>query len=427
MSPSHEPATSGATIKHERERRGWSQRRLISEVRDVARELREPEPGVTVQMISRYENGKSDPSAATLRFINLAFARTMVVDEDDTWENEVQRRAFLRSSAAAAGLALLNHGLGTEPWQRLSAVLQRSIGVDTSTVTDLETLTETFTTLYQTVAPSTLVSPVRSHLQTVTQLLHDGTRDEDLRHRLASVAGETAILLGWVSQDQDDHGSAQQYYMTALDAAVEARDNPLGAYAIASASTLPAFRSSPGQTLHLLTDAQIQGLDVDDASPTTRAWIHTLEAEAHARADDEAGALRALDAAESILADLQDEEEPRPRVPFFDQARLLGERGVTLVRLDMPHESMDYLDEAMRLTASDHKIQSRLLTNLALAHVRRGEIDQAVSIALRSLQIARRTDTADSLRDVRKISTALDPWRDSDPVKALDRAIGSAA
>ena len=114
-------------------------------------------------------------------------------------------------------------------------------------------------------------------------------------------------------------------------------------------------------------------------------------------------------------------------MPFFDQARLLGERGVTLVRLDMPHESMDYLDEAMRLTASDHKIQSRLLTNLALAHVRRGEIDQAVTVALRSLDIARRTDTADSLQDVRKISAALSPWRNSDPVKALDHAIGSAA
>lgn len=171
-----------------------------------------------------------------------------------------------------------------------------------------------------------------------------------------------------------------------LDASVEAIDNPLGAYAIASASTLPAFRSSPSQTLHLLTEANIKGLSVDDASPTTRAWIHSLEAEAHARGGDEGAALQALDAAELVLAELGDEEEPRPRVPFFDDARLLGERGVTLVRLDMPHESMDYLDEAMRLTESDQKIQSMLLTSLALAHVRRGEIDQACAMALRSLE-----------------------------------------
>lgn len=147
----------------------------------------------------------------------------------DTWENEVQRRAFLRSSATAAGLALLNQGLGTEPWQRLSAVLGRSVGIDADAVVDLETLTETFSTLYQTVLPSTLVSLVRLHLQTATQLLNDGSRDESLRQRLASVAGETAVLLGWVSQDQDDHGSVQQYYTTALDAAVEAWDDPLGA------------------------------------------------------------------------------------------------------------------------------------------------------------------------------------------------------
>ena len=77
------------------------------------------------------------------------------------------------------------------------------------------------------------------------------------------------------------------------------------------------------------------------------------------------------------------------------------------------------LDEMQR----DHKIRSRLLTSLARAHVRHGNIDRAVDITLRSLDIAIRTGTASSYDDVVKLRPELDRWAHSEPVQRLDEAL----
>ena len=124
-------------------------------------------------------------------------------------------------------------------------------------------------------------------------------------------------------------------YRSALTAAAEAGDTQLGAYAIGSASVLPAWRSSPSESVRLLTEAEVHGFQINDASPSTRAWVYSLEAEAHTRADNESRAFAALENADRILTSSTNANDTRaPRIAFFDQIRLLGERGITAIRFD---------------------------------------------------------------------------------------------
>lgn len=208
----------------------------------------------------------------------------------------------------------------------------------------LEAVTVSLEDLDARVAPGTLVAPVVGHLQSATRLL-EGLQSDKLRKRLASLADETAALAGWLASDAGDHGVAQSYYTTALDAAREADDRSLGAYVLGSASVLPAFRRSPRQVISLLRDGT-QGISSRHASPATSAWMSTLEAEAHTAAGNASGALAALDRASTAL-DRATAGDPRPRVSFFDHARLTGERGVIAVRLGRPLEAQATLDEAL--------------------------------------------------------------------------------
>lgn len=411
---------NGDYIRYQRlDVRGWGQKRLIQEMRATAEKLREERPGVTVPMVSRWENGKSEPEDRYWRLLELTFARTMNPD-DDSPENSVLRREFLRHTASAAGLAVV--GAAAEPWEQLQSALGHRTKVDEATTNNLAAMTESFSTMYQTMAPGLLLAPVGAHLQTLSQLLKNGSPTEALRRRLASLAAETSILLGWITYDQGDEQSAHGYYRSALTAAAEAGDTSLGAYAIGSASVLPAWRSSPEESVHLLTDANINGFSVDDASPETRAWIYSLEAEAHVRADNGPAALAALDKAEAIL-DQADSGSADNRTAFFDQSRLLGERGVTAVRLGRDADGQAVLEQVLKEIGPDQKIRSRHLTSLAKAHVRHGNIDHAVEIALMSLDVAVQSGTTSSYDDVIKLRPELDRWTHTDPVRRLDEAL----
>jgi transcriptional regulator with XRE-family HTH domain/tetratricopeptide (TPR) repeat protein len=407
-----------SSIRRQRTERGWSQTRFIQELRASAAQLGDYEPGVTVAMVSKWENGKSAPSDRYRRLIDHAFARTLVVG-DDSWEDEMQRRAFLHSSATA-GLALFGYSVGSEPWQRLDSTLRHASVVDDVTTDNLETLTTTFGRLFLTATPTTVVNPVRSHLDTLAQLLNDHSLRQAQRRRLASLAAETAILLGWINKDVGEHGTAQQYFLTAIEAATAGEDRSLGAYALACASTLPAFRANPDQTVHLLAEAEVKGVRADQAQGATRAYVLTLEAEARGRAGDQAGALRAFDEAAPLVDTAIDPVDRRPRLPFFDSTRFLAERGLAAVKLGLASEGRTALDAALGQMPGDRRIRSRFLTNLANAQLRLGDIDQACETALGSLDITKRSNIHTAADELRRFRRELDSWADTRAVKNFD-------
>jgi ATP/maltotriose-dependent transcriptional regulator MalT len=143
---------------------------------------------------------------------------------------------------------------------------------------------------------------------------------------------------------------------------------------------------------------------------------------------DEHATLRAMDEAEAIMARSTDEDgSRRPRVAFFNRAYLTGERGVALARLDKPEAAQEVLASALAsLDPEAMKTRPRLLTALATAHVRQGNIEEACQLGTDALGLATQQEVGPNLQDVRKLRVELEPWRDSGPVRTLDERLALA-
>jgi tetratricopeptide (TPR) repeat protein len=188
-------------------------------------------------------------------------------------------------------------------------------------------------------------------------------------------------------------------------------------------TTLPAFREhSPQATLHVLRE-ETRGFHANDATPTTRAWLTSLDAEASAMLGDAKGALDALERSEGAIETVGNADHARPIVSFFDRARLAGEQGMCYVRLRRFDAAKAAFQNGLATLDAASKIRARLLTGLATTHVRQGEIEQACRTAGEALRIATRTRTALSLQQVYDVRRQLERWQDSRAVRELDEQI----
>jgi len=242
-----------------------------------------------------------------------------------------------------------------------------------------------------------------------------------------SIAGETAGLAGWLAWDLEDRRAAGAYFRAGIEAAQEAEDRPLGAYLVGSSCVQPAYRERPHACLRRL-QGRTSGFATADANPTTRAWLVTLEAEAHALAGSEAASLRTLDQAERIMEEAdQEDASRRPRATFFSGAYLVGERGVALARLGRSADAQHVLEAALEsLDPEMIKTRPRLLTALATSHAHEGNIDQACRLGSDALELAERQQVTTNLQDVRRLRLDLEPWRDAAAVRELDEQLAAA-
>lgn len=335
------------------------------------------------------------------------------------------RRDFLLQSAATAGLILAGPLLtpsaaAGDSLSALASALRGRTRPDLGLARSLEQVTTQLSAMFGTTPAIGLEPLVRGHLATLTDLLRDSGATADVRGVLASSAAETLVLAGWLSQDGGDDMAADAAYRLALEAAEACDDKPIAAYAIASASTLGHWRSSPAESIDLLTSGTVRGFTANDATPTTKAWIGSLLAEAHTRGGDEVAAMTALDVAVKALDKADD--GPRPRAQFFDRARLIGERGVIAQRLAMA-DARTYLQQALAGLEGHSKTRSRYLTAQARALTNEGDLDEAVNVAVLSLHLASSSGSQVGVDDIRRFRSELP---DSTLTTALDQALAAA-
>jgi tetratricopeptide (TPR) repeat protein len=412
-------------LRHHRLQRGWTQENEAEELAALAPALGEKHLPVTGRMVGKWERGEATPKGVYRRGLCLLFGATAeelgLYQPPEKGIEDMQRRAFLQGLGVLTGFAVAS-SFTYEPWERLSAALAQPRRLDDTAMRDLEAVTASLESQYATVAPVTLTGAVQGHLATVTQLL-DGHPPAQLERRLYSLAGEVAGLAGWLSADMGQHDRALIYFDNGIKAAQEANDRALGAYLLGSVTTLPAFREhSPQATLHVLRE-ETRGFRARDATPTTRAWLASLEAEASAMRGDASGALDALESSQAAIESTEEADRVRPIVSFFDQARLAGEQGLCYVRLRRFDDAKAAFKTGLTRLDASSKIRARLLTGLATVHVRQQEIEQACRAAGEAWRIATRTRTALSLQQVHDVRRQLERWQDSRAVRELDELL----
>jgi tetratricopeptide (TPR) repeat protein len=415
-------------LQQQRHERNWSRRRLARELRQRAdkRGWRLPSDDDLIRMMRRWERGEHKPGERYRELLAEVYDDSAPDGlQPESILDDMQRRPFLRGLGAFIGLAAASAFI--EPWERLSNALRHPSRVDRATVSSLASLTVMLESRESQENPRALLGPVEGHLGNMATLL---AGSPPLRPELCSIAGETAALAGWLAFDIEDRPAAAGYFRVGIEAAKEANDRALGAYLVGSSCVQPAYRERPYARLRRL-EGRTFGFARSDASPSTQAWLATLEAEAHALAGDTSKCLRVFDEAEAAMSRAGGEDESsRPRLAFFDPDRLAGERGVALARLGQPDAAQDVLAPALAsLDPSVVKTRPRLLAALATAHVQQGDVDRACELGAEALGIAAQQEVQPNLQDVRKLRLDLEPWRDSQAVKDLDeqlRAVGAA-
>jgi hypothetical protein len=463
--------TPNARLRTSREERGWSQERLATELRRFAVAHEGREAGVTGNMICKWEKGDKKPSLRYQRLLRALFNRSSVelgfVDDAANVANvqpggmnpspsgmshvmdagaisgsdvgaelvlrtpgaadgpsiPVERRGFLRLVAAAGGVAVVPATPTGEPWERLSSALRQQSPVTPALVDELARRTAGLYGLEERVPARSLMNRVTTHLDALSQLLESGTRSP-VRRGLASTAGETAALAGWLAFDMNDIPTALSYYRVAVEAAREADDDGLWACVLGYESYQPGLAGRHDQACALLVEAQRRA--ARGGTVMTRAWLAAREAEEQAARGDGRAALAALDRAQDAF----DRATPDDRVwtAFFDRGRLDGLKVTTFAKLRRPGAASAAAAEALGAAGpSATKKRSLLLSDVAEVHLQRREIDAACQHAADALAIVAQTDFSLGLARVRKLREHLAPWANTQPVRDLDEQIRALA
>lgn len=373
----------------------------------------------SVSWVQKIEQGTRELS--DIRLIEelaavLGVTRAELLGDDaehaaDMPPEEMQRRAFLQ-------------GLGT-----LTLTGENFSNQDLPYKTDAALLaslvegTETLERLYGHVTPAALQGLVLGHLDALTALLRGAPGK--YRREVLSLAGETAVLAGWVALDRGNDDRSLFYFDSALRAAADAGDTALSAYAMGSATTVPTFREkSPRSVINALSNgARGSQSHLPSAGPTA-AWIATLEASAYASVGERDNALHALARAEDVFTASDTlPSARRPRVVFFDSGRLAGEQGI--IRLELQSTRSDiagrYLRTALIEIEPRAKIRARFLTALASIHADNGDVEGACRYAADAWRVGLETETVRSLDQVRELRrTKFAGWESDAAVRELD-------
>src|SRR5947208_2001497 len=110
----------GSLLRAILEHTGWTQARLVHELRQTAQLLREPAPaGLNVVTVNRWKQGRQSPSVYYRRLIRHLYVSThqSAVGSDEV--DSMKRRQFLAYSTFMTGTAALDPARMTPAPQRL--------------------------------------------------------------------------------------------------------------------------------------------------------------------------------------------------------------------------------------------------------------------------------------------------------------------
>ncbi|WP_242909567.1 hypothetical protein [Actinomadura terrae] len=378
------------------ERKIWSQDHLAREMRDaatpkeraqlpsidsIARRIRAHQSGAPVgrvyaelyrRLFARYSE-VFDPVPATgpeelVDPLLLAWTVGRLGQRVD------RRSLFQLAAIAAAGSSAL------EPGERLLRALTGTHRPDIETVRHLEARTRGFHRIEEHLPAKRLYPALLTHINEISSLL-EANRDEELRHRLAMAAAESAVLAAWFAWELGDpHRAGEQAHLVGV-AAKQAGD-------AASAACMTGYQTYMTGGDHAvgvqLASSALERLG--DADAATRAWLLARKGEESALLGDRRTALESIREAEDVYAGA--DHNARPWTCFLDQARFAS---MCLSVYSRVREEDRAVDASGRVTAfMGPGVETKKLcvvqADLALSFFRLGDVSEAVNCARSSLE-----------------------------------------
>ncbi|MBB4963541.1 XRE family transcriptional regulator [Saccharothrix violaceirubra] len=353
----------------------------------------EPEPGLTAEVVRRWESGDrkpepryqkhlvqvfrlpasdlgllsseelalrprrpAEPPAVTAQDVDAIVRKVTLVLLGNG--NEFNRKMFLTGQLGASLTPLLTQGLALP--DSIEA-LTRTPGstLDPRAVDAFAAIATSHRSLYWTRPAADLLPAVVSHAQFGENLLKTTTSVG-----LAAAVAESALLaarLAFFDLDRED--LAGSFFRLAQDAADHSRDHGLAAAVLAHRAFVPGFAGRGPEARALLAAAHAHVRY--DGGPLLRSWLHCVDSEISARTGQAADSVARIRAAEDALTTIGTDAL---WLDFYDSARLDGFAGNSLLLAGRPHDATPRLRNALdRLSPTAGKQRAVVLFDLAAA------------------------------------------------------------
>jgi hypothetical protein len=294
-----------------------------------------------------------------------------------------------------------------------------------SIATDYITITSAYRHMYWTIPPAQLHDAIAAHVKLGIVLV--ASVPEAARRSLAAAISESSLLAGRIEFfDMQIPQQAQQSFVTALQAAQDARDSMLGAAVLAHMTFIPAFSGEVKRAEEARDHIRAARVFARRASapPIMLAWLDAVEAEAETRFGHTRKALQLIRHAEKIFAD--EESRPAPTwLDWFSETRLAGFKGNTLLIDGQPGPARETLQMVLdRLTRDEERKQrSVILGDLAAVAVSENDPEEACRLAEMALDQLARTWYATGMARVRAVRESLTQWQSLPCVHRLDERL----
>jgi hypothetical protein len=302
------------------------------------------------------------------------------------------------------------------PLPRAAASVQPStIGADYSAITIAHRR------MYWSVQPTHLHPAVVEHTRLGIQLLSETNGVP--RRVLATALAESFLLAGRISFfDLRKPDEADISFVGALQAAGDANDPLLGAAILAHAAFIPGWAQRRAESAERIRAARTYARRAP-ASAEFLAWLDAVEAECETLCGHTVEALRLIDRAEELLGSPNEHGSPEWFI-WFSSARLAAFKGNTQLVAERFAQARITLSAALKsLGADEGKQRVVILGDLAAVEAAQQNYKVAcarMNEALDQLTLTWYTTGMDRIRSVRQ---RLEPWTDTEEVRAVDDRI----
>jgi tetratricopeptide (TPR) repeat protein len=292
---------------------------------------------------------------------------------------------------------------------RLDYVLQHPRSVDMAAAAHLSERAQSLAKQYDLAASTSLLPAAGECIGQVT-LLRRQAPDGLVLRELQATEAQLATLMGqliWDASQRRDHITAVGYYDHATSAANHAGETTAEAYAHLRKSYIALYgEQEPQAGLRLAQQAAMLADTAGSHALQGLALLHV--GEGYAMLGDRRECEAALGAAE---AHLQAMGTTDPAHGLLSADRLGRIQGSCYLALGDSAKAGSILEGTARRLQGRHKSKAIVLGNLALAHVRQRDIEQAATVLHRAIDLLEVSRGGGGLNVVSTAVRELRPWR----------------
>jgi tetratricopeptide (TPR) repeat protein len=407
----------------------WPQVRLVTVLKEVAKECELPVPGLDTVTVSRWVTGRQCPTSFYVRLLLALLARLLLAAAGDAGLasklDRLDRRDFLLRVAAAAGVTALAPSLAGAAASGLARALEDSTTPQASQIEAavgyLRRVFNEFDAADWLLGPQLQLPTVASHFDLVERLLK--VAGGSSRADLFALRTRYAEFAGWLHQDSGHWSAAVWWTERALSSAQETGDELMTSYILVKKSQQAGSEEDVRLAIAYARAAQ--------ASPSLTATVRAValqeEAQGLARLGEADECHRKLDQALMLAGKASEVDQEGPArycIPEFIELA----RANCLLEMGRPRQAIEIFErELARLPSHHYRDRGVYLGQLAVAHAVEREPEPAVVRGREAHDVARATRSNRIFRELKKLNVKLEPWAAQPDVTELRRSLTEIA